>query len=144
MVLFGSTADLIFDINFIIQIILIILLLVGYLQKRKWKYHGIIMAVGTVMMLVTVLLIMAPSLIANAPAIVLSPTSTGALVTIAHVFLGSIALVVALFFTLRFLYFSLRKKPLTCGTRIKMRIQLTIWILAFLLGLIFYVYYYVI
>ncbi|MFW9831177.1 MAG: hypothetical protein ACFFD8_05335 [Candidatus Thorarchaeota archaeon] len=143
MVLFGTTAELIFDINFILQIVLIVLLLIGYLQKRNWKYHGIIMGVGTLSMLVTVLLIMGPSLIANWPALVLFPTSPGSLVTISHVVFGSIALAIALFFTLRFLYFSLGKKPLRCGTRIQMRIQLTIWFLAFLFGLVFYIYYYV-
>jgi hypothetical protein len=144
MVLFGTAAELIFDINFIIQIILIILLIIGYTQRRTWKYHGIIMDIGTFTMLITVLLIMAPSLMANWPALILSPTSPSSLITIVHVVLGSIALAVALFFMLRFLYFYINKKPLTCGTRTQMRIHLIIWILAFIFGLVFYIYVYVI
>ena len=144
MVLFGTAAELIFDINLIIQIVLIILLIVGYTQKRNWKYHGIIMGVGTLTMIVTVLLIMFPSLIANWPALALFPTSPGSMVTIAHVVFGSIALAAGLTYTLRFTYYSMSNKPLTCGTRNQMRFQLTIWLLAFLFGLIFYIYYYVI
>ncbi|MHA2405575.1 MAG: hypothetical protein ACXACH_02335, partial [Candidatus Hermodarchaeia archaeon] len=62
MVLFWSTAELIFDINFIIQIILIILLVIGATQKQTCKYHGTIMGVATISMLITVLIIMGPSL----------------------------------------------------------------------------------
>ena len=144
MVLFGSAAELIFDINLIIQTVLIILLVIGYLQKRNWKYHGIIMGVGTITMIVTVMLIMLPSLIANWPALVLFPTSLGSIVTIIHVIFGTMALAAGLTYTVRFLYYSMSNKPLTCGTRNQMRIQFTIWMIAFLFGLIFYVYYYII
>ncbi len=144
MVLFGTTSELIFDINLIIQIVLIILLIIGYTQKRTWKYHGTIMGVGTLAMLFTVELIMAPSLVANWAAIALFPTSPGSMFTMIHVLFGTIALVIGLIFTIRFLYFALRKKPLTCGTRTQMRIQFAIWILAFIFGLSFYLYFYVI
>ena len=144
MVIFGTTAELIFDINLIIQIVLIILLIVGYTQKRNWKYHGIVMGLGTITMIITVLLIMLPSLIANWLVLVSFPTSPGSLVTIVHAVFGSIALAAGLTYTVRFLYYSTRNKPLTCGTRTQMRIQLTIWLLAFVFGLIFYIYYYVI
>jgi hypothetical protein len=144
MVLFGTTAELIFDINFIIQIILIILLIVGVTQKRTWKYHGTIMGVATLTMLSTVLLIMAPSLIAYGAVLVLFPTELGSLVTMVHVIFGSLALAVGLYFTLRFLYFATSKKPLYCGTRTQMRIQVAIWFLAFLFGFVFYIYFYVI
>jgi hypothetical protein len=144
MVLFGTTAELIFDINLIIQIVLIILLIIGLTQKRTWKYHGTIMGVGTLTMLITVLLIMAPSLVANYAVLVLSPMSPGSIITMVHVFFGLIALIIGLFFTLRFLYFTFNNQPLRCGTRNQMRIQVTIWLLAFLLGLAFYIYFYVI
>ncbi|MFX1566693.1 MAG: hypothetical protein ACFFCH_11955 [Promethearchaeota archaeon] len=144
MVLFGSTAQLIFDINLIIQIILILLLTIGVFQKRTLKYHGTIMGVATLSMLVTVLLIMGPSLATNLPVLILFPTSMGSLVTLVHVFFGSIVLIIGLIFTMRFLYFATSKKPLVCGTRTQMRIQITIWFLAFLFGLAFFVYFYVI
>ena len=144
LVIFGTTAELIFDINLIIQIILIVLLSIGVFQKRNWKYHGTIMAIGTLTILVTVLLIMAPSLIANWAAIVLAPTSPGVLITLTHVIIGLLALGIGLFFTIRFLYFSTTSKPLICGTRLQMRIQFTIWFLALIFGLAFYVFYYVI
>jgi len=144
MVIFGTTAELIFDINLIMQIILIVLLSIGVFQKRKWKYHGTIMAIGTITMLVTVLLIMAPSFMANWAAIVLAPTSPGVIITLIHVIIGLLALGIGLFFTMRFLYFSTTSKPLICGTRRQMRIQFTIWFLALIFGLAFYVYYYMI
>jgi hypothetical protein len=144
MVLFGTTANLIFDINFIIQLVLIVLLIIGYTQKRTWKYHGIIMGIATLTMITTVLLIMGPSLVANWPVLVLFPTSPGSLVTFVHVVFGLIALAAGLTYTIRFLYFSASKKPLRCGTRTQMRIQFTIWILTFIFGLAFYIYYYVI
>ncbi|MHA2426458.1 MAG: hypothetical protein ACXADB_00260 [Candidatus Hermodarchaeia archaeon] len=144
MVLFWSTAELIFDINFIIQIILIILLVIGATQKQTWKYHGTIMGVATISMLITVLIIMGPSLGANMVVLLLFPTNPGSIVTIVHVVFGSLALILGLFFTIRFLYFAISKRPLICGTRIQMRIQIAIWFLSFLFGLIFYVYYYLI
>jgi hypothetical protein len=52
------------------------------------------------------------------------------------------AIAAGLTYTIRFLYYSATDKPLTCGTQTQMRIQFTIWILAFVFGLSFYVYFY--
>ncbi|MFX1565850.1 MAG: hypothetical protein ACFFCH_07665, partial [Promethearchaeota archaeon] len=130
MVLFGTSAELIFDINLIIQVILVLLLIVGYLQRRTWKYHGIIMGIATLSMITTVLLIMFPSLFAHWPVIILFPTLPSSIVTILHVIFGLMAIAAGLTYTIKFIYFSATSKPLTCGTRTQMRIQFTIWFLA--------------
>jgi hypothetical protein len=143
MVLFGTSAELIFDINLIIQIVFLTLLIIGYLQRRTWKYHGIIMAIATLAMITTVLLIMLPSLIANWTVILLFPTLPSSIVTLLHAIFGIMAIAAGLTYTIKFIYFSTTSKPLTCGTRTQMRIQFTIWILAFVFGLAFYLYAYV-
>ncbi len=143
MVIFGTPAELIFDINLIIQFVLLALIIVGVFQKRQWKYHGTIMTIATFSTLITALSIMIPSLVINWGAIVAAPTSPGALITLVHATFGSLAILVGLFFSFRFLYKAFSKQPLICGNRTQMRIVITLWLLGFVFGLAFYLYYYV-
>jgi hypothetical protein len=143
--LFGTSSALIFDVNLIIQILVMGAFIVdafGIRPKRRLKAHGIIMTTGTVINLVTVLLIMGPSLVLNWGAIAAQPISAGALITLAHVALGLVALGGGVLFSLRFLS-GVRSNKLACGKRPSMRLAILFWMLGLLLGVGFYAYYYI-
>jgi len=145
MEIFGTSSALIYDINLIIQIILVTAFLIDAFvikPKRRLKAHGTIMATGTVINLLAVLLIMGPSLIRNWGAIAADPTNLGALITLAHASLGILALSGGVVFSYRFLS-GVKSNKLACGKRRSMRLAILFWTLGLLLGLGFYVYYYV-
>ena len=146
MELFGTSSGILFDFNLIVQLFLMVLLAFGsYVMKTKhqMKNHGVIMATGTSINLVMVLLVMGPSLIRNWGAIVADPTNLGAIVTLAHVAMGLIALVGGVLFSFRFVSASRSGGKLACGKRPSMRAVMALWMLGLLLGLGFYTYYYV-
>ncbi|MFQ5831074.1 MAG: hypothetical protein ACE5H4_00020 [Candidatus Thorarchaeota archaeon] len=145
MGILGTQADVIFDVNLIIQTLLIAVLLVGYYSmkpRRLLKRHGVIMATGTIINLAAVLSIMLPSLILNWNAVASDPTHPGVLITIVHVAFGTIAILVASRFSLRFLRSMQRNTPLMCGTRRSMYTTLASWLISMGLGYGFYIFYY--
>ncbi|RDE17723.1 MAG: hypothetical protein C4K49_01430 [Candidatus Thorarchaeota archaeon] len=142
MVIFGSSAGIIFDVNLIIQTVLAILLVAGVVLKRPLKRHGNIMAIATLANVATILLIMLPSLVRNFGAIIAGPVTTGILVTVAHVILGSATILLALLFGFRFFSATRNSKPLKCGTKRMMILSIVLWFVTLSAGLAFYYYYY--
>ncbi|MHA1959482.1 MAG: hypothetical protein ACW99U_04595 [Candidatus Thorarchaeota archaeon] len=143
MAIFGTTSEIIFDINLLVQIVLIAHLAWGFTNKRLLRKHGAIMAVGTFSNLVTVLSIMVPSLLINWDAVVAAPLSPGVLITLIHAGLGTIAIFGGALFSIRYALAVKRVGPLTCGTRPFMRTTIILWLVSFVFGLGFYFYYYV-
>ncbi|MFW9851159.1 MAG: hypothetical protein ACFFF4_18685 [Candidatus Thorarchaeota archaeon] len=145
MVIFGTSSDLIFDINLIIQLFLLLFLVIGvYIKrvKRVTKNHGYIMALATISNLLMTLLIMAPSLIINWGAIVSNPTNPGVIITLIHVVVGLTAIIGGLLFSIRFLFALRRGKGFSCGKRRSMLVVAGFWTLSIIFGLSFYLYYY--
>jgi hypothetical protein len=142
VVIFGTSSELIFDVNLIVQIGLLVLLVIGRLSKAQLRRHGFIMTIGTVTNLVTILLIMGPSLIRNLPALVTPPVTLGTIITVAHVVLGFAAIIGGLLFSLRFALALSAQQPLACGKRWMMRTELMLWLVALLFGIGFYGFYY--
>ena len=142
MVIFGTLSAVLFDANLIIQIVLLIWLIFGALNKRELKRHGTIMAIGAISNLVTILFIMGPSLIRNLPALVTPPVTLGVVITVAHAILGLVAITGGLLFSLRFVLQLRAKQPLACGKRWMMRTEITLWLVTLLLGIGFYAFYY--
>lgn len=138
----GTTADTIFEINLIVQLILIVFLAIGVYQRRPFKRHGTIMASATLLNLGATTLVMLPSLITNLDVIVANPFNPGVGITIAHSILGSVALAIGSLFSARFLIATRNSKPLKCGIRRWMIITFVMWIAALGGGLAFFLYYY--
>lgn len=138
----GTTASTIYEVNLILQLVLIVFLAIGYYQKRPSKRHGTIMALATLLNLGAVFLIMLPSFIINFDAIVANPFSPGVSITIIHSVVGSVTLALGALFSLRFLIAIRNSKPLKCGTRRLMISTLLLWIIALVGGLSFFLYYY--
>jgi hypothetical protein len=142
VVIFGTYSELIFDFNLIVQMVLLVWLVFGALNKRQRKRHGTIMAIGTICNLLTILFIMGPSLIRNLPALVTPPVTLGVVITVVHAVLGLVAIVGGLLFSLRFVLQLRAKQPLACGKRWMMRTVIALWLVTLVLGVGFYVFYY--
>ena len=135
MGLFGNSASIFVDVNFIIQWVIFVFLLVGYLKRRELKKHGYLMVVTTIINLVTTLLIMAPSLVLNA--------STLPITVWGHATVGTIAILLGLLFSFKFMTELRNNQPLACGTRRNMRIAFILWIVPVFFGTFLYLTIYV-
>jgi len=139
MIFFSNPANILFDINFIVQIVLIAMLIFGVTQKPNPRRHGTILAIATIINLATFAIIMFPSLFIKWNLIGLHNLTA---ITLIHSIIGAVAIGLGLFFSIRFLIFLRRKDPLNCGTKIEMRIANASWLGSFILGLIFYFVFY--
>ncbi|MFX1607279.1 MAG: hypothetical protein ACFFDD_15440 [Promethearchaeota archaeon] len=135
MGLFGNPASIIVDVNLIIQWVIFVFLLVGYLKRGELKTHGYLMVVTTIIGLITTLLVMAPSLVLN--------TSTLPITVYAHAIVGTIAILLGLLFSYRFLVALRNSQPLGCGNRRNMRIAFVLWIVPVFFGTYLYMIFYV-
>ncbi|MHA2026822.1 MAG: hypothetical protein ACW98U_13065 [Candidatus Thorarchaeota archaeon] len=142
MGIFGTRADTIFEVNLLVQLVLIIILVIGVYQRRPLKRHGTIMALATLLNFGTTALIMLPSLISNWHVIVTNPFNLGVGITLAHSIGGSLALALGILFSVRFFIATRNSRPLKCGVRRVMISTFIMWIAALGGGVAFYLYYY--
>jgi len=133
MILFGSSAPLLVDVNLILQYLTLILLIVGYVKRKPFKTHGYLMLVVLLITLGTTLLIMVPRL-------VLAYGVFGYLI-VAHAIVGIIAILLGSLFASRFILAIRNNKPLTCGTKNMMRLALLLWIIPIIAGTWMYMGY---
>ncbi|MBN2230772.1 MAG: hypothetical protein JW779_14380 [Candidatus Thorarchaeota archaeon] len=131
MVLFGSSAELIIDINLIAQYLVLFLLILGFIKRKPFKTHGYLMLVMTIISVGTTLLIMGPSLILN--------FSTHPPTILVHSIVGLIAILIGALFNFKFFKAMKEKQPLMCGSKNFMRIAFVIWLIPILGGTFFYI-----
>ena len=134
---FGTRASVISDLNLILQILLLIILLVGFrLGKRKTgsslRTHGRLMTVLAVLNGLSILLVMGPSLFTSFGAAVEEVSVIGFPLTLLHHSIGLIAEILGV--VLVFRKFG--------KVRTWMRITFMLWLVALLFGIGFYVVYY--
>jgi uncharacterized membrane protein YozB (DUF420 family) len=135
MGIFGNPASIIVDVNLIIQWVIFVFLLVGYLKRGERKTHGYLMVVAIIVNLFTTLLIMAPSLVLN--------WSTLPIAALAHATVGTLVILLGLLFSFKFLMALRNSQPLVCGTRRNMRIAFVLWIVPVFFGTFLYMTLYV-
>jgi uncharacterized membrane protein YozB (DUF420 family) len=135
MGLFGNPAEVIIDVNLIIQWVVFVILLLGYMKRRPLETHGRLMATATIINLLTVLLIMGLSLILNWG---LLPWEV-----LPHSAVGILAILFGLLFSFRFLAATRGQGPLECGNRRMMRIAFILWIVPVFFGTYLYVSIYI-
>jgi len=90
----GTEASFQADLNLILQIVIVILLLTGYmLARRKVIFnHGKIMLISVILNAVAILLVMGPSLLLGAGSIITAPLKPTSIIgVIIHPILGGIA-----------------------------------------------------
>ncbi|MFW9870903.1 MAG: hypothetical protein ACFFEL_14835 [Candidatus Thorarchaeota archaeon] len=135
MGLFGNSASIIVDVNLIIQWVIFVFLLIGYLKRRELKTHGYLMVVALILNVVTTLLVMAPSLVLN--------SSTLPITVYPHAIVGTLAILFGLLFSFKFLTELRSNQPLVCGTKRNMRIAFILWIVPVFFGTFLYVTIYI-
>lgn len=135
MGLFGTSAELITDINLIVQMISLALIIIGSFKVRPFKEHGIIMLVVTLIAVISTVTFMAPSLIMYW--MLYSPT------IYLHAAAGSIAILIGALFNFKMVKAMRNSNPLICGTQKEMRIGIIIWLIPFIGGIFFYIMTYV-
>jgi uncharacterized membrane protein YozB (DUF420 family) len=131
MVLFGSSAPLLSDINLILQYVTLVLLIVGYVKRKPFKTHGYIMLTVLLITIGTTIAVMAPALFVAA--------GIYGYPAIAHAALGITAMLLGTLFAFRFITALRNGKPLMCGTKNMMRLALILWIIPILSGTMIYI-----
>jgi hypothetical protein len=135
-------SSLLYDINLVLQVVTIIMLLVArsYARKKRFRTHGILMTTATAMHTIAILLIMVPSF-ARYFGILIGPPTLGVVITWVHAAAGMVAAVVAIFVVTRWRF---QKSTAACARRRKlMEPLLYLWGTALVLGIGFYIYYYI-
>lgn len=132
-------------INLYLQIAILAAVLIGVIlvKRRAHNIHEKIMALVIVMILISLVFWMGFSLLENLGTLVESPLAAGSLITIAHVIFGTFALAL----TVQIVYFRLKAGSLimyrTKSRKNLMRIVFTLYLITFLLGISFYLSYFV-
>jgi len=139
LVFFETAATVVFDINFIVQIIIIALVIFGVTQKPDRRRHGSIMAIALIINLVSFAIVMLPQLFFKWDVLV---HYNFAAIILIHAIIGAVAISSGLIFSIRFLIFLRRKDPLNCGTKMEMRLVNLSWLVSFILGVVFYFIFY--
>jgi len=136
--LLGTRASIQSDVDLLLQIVFLVILLVGFRLGRKktadsLKLHGRLMTVLVTLNGLAILLVMGPSLVQNFGAAIDEASVIGFPLTLVHHSIGLIAEILAI--VLVFKKFG--------KVRTWMRLTFTLWLIALLLGIGFYVNYYV-
>jgi len=135
----GTRGSIASDLNLLTQIAILIILFVGIKfgkekTKVSLKRHGRLMTLATILETVSILLVMGPSFAANLGAVLTEPSRIGFPVTLVHALFGGLAEVLGV--TLVFKKFG--------NVRWWMRVTAAVWLTASVLGIVFYINYYVI
>jgi len=143
MSILGTKAPLIYDVNLIFQVVIMIILVIGaYYAKRKLRYavHGKVMGVALLLNAISILFVMAPRLFENLGFLRSTITQPPSQIGVIHPILGVVAEILGLT-----VMATLRPCGSKMGTNIRylMRITITMWTMAFLLGVIIYIAFYV-
>ena len=140
MALLNNPVAIIITISLVIQIIVLLLLVYGYWLKKKMKFrnHGILMALATVLHLVLVLYVMIPSFVmAEIPDYVVpTPLSITSVVGLIHGILGTTALSLGVWFVASW---GFRKNIKGCINKKKiMSKTFIVWIASLIFGIMLY------
>ena len=143
MSILGTRAELVYDLNLLLQILIILVLFSGaYFAKMKanYKIHGKIMSSAVVLNAISILLVMGPRLLGSIGFLTSTITQLRSQVTVLHPILGVTAEILGIAVVV-----TLRPCGSKMGTKVKilMRTTFAIWTLAFLIGATVYITFYV-
>jgi len=142
--LLGTGARFEVDIIFLLEIAVLAILIVGYNYKKnkKLRTHGLTMTTAVILHTAAILTVMIPSVVMYGGLFLAEITNPGVILTLIHIFAGSIADAIGIFLVAEWRF---RQPPkMTCIKRKRlMKPLLGLWILALILGVVFYVVYYV-
>ncbi len=130
--------------SFTVQLIIFVLLIVGYELKRQLKFrlHGLVMTSATLLHLALIFGIMVPSLVAAVipDYIVPNPLTLTSIVGLVHTIVGSTAIVLGVWLVSAW---RLSKNFQGCFSRKKTMLStFTVWLIALVLGAILFAIFY--
>jgi hypothetical protein len=133
---------LVATISLSVQIVVLILLALGYSLKGKKMYrqHGMVMLTAVVLHIITILVVMVPSFASffSAPGAIVFDLIV--IVSLVHVALGVIAVILGIWLVASW---RLRKDMQMCFAKKKIMLgTLTLWVTAILLGIFMYISFY--
>jgi uncharacterized membrane protein YozB (DUF420 family) len=137
--LFGTNASILADLNLLLQILLLVILFSGFMLGKKktadsLKAHGRVMTVLLALNALSILLVMGPSFFLKLEAVASEISVIGFPLSLVHHSVGLIAEILGA--VLVFRKFG--------NVRMWMRLTFTLWLVALVLGIGFYVRYYVV
>jgi uncharacterized membrane protein YozB (DUF420 family) len=133
---------LVATISLSVQIVVLILLALGYSLKGKKMYrqHGMVMLTAVVLHIITILVVMVPSFASffSAPGSIVFDLIV--IVSLVHAALGVIAVILGIWLVASW---RLRKDMQMCFAKKKIMLgTLTLWVTAILLGIFMYISFY--
>jgi uncharacterized membrane protein YozB (DUF420 family) len=139
----GTEASFQADLNLILQIVIVILLITGYmLARRKVLFnHGKIMLISVILNAVAILRVMGPSLLLGAGSIITAPLKPTSMIgVIIHPILGGTAELTGIYLVYSW---KLDKNVTICYKRKKyMKPTILLWLFAAITGILFYILFY--
>jgi uncharacterized membrane protein YozB (DUF420 family) len=131
------------QINLALQIFILMVLLTGYLFKRRNRFvpHGTTMLIAVVLNAVSIFLVMGPSLLARIGFIQGSPLGGLSVGILGHAALGSVVELLGVWLVGSW---HLQSSTQGCARRRKiMLFTLALWVISILIGILLYTYIYV-
>lgn len=140
----GTKAVLAADLNLLLHLAILIFIITGFTfaRRKRFEIHEKWMFSAIILVTVSFFAWMAPSYIGNFQVIVSEFKSPGVIITNMHVAFGTITGILALHIVIR-MKVDLPEKFTVKRVRRLMRTTFTLWWLTFILGLSFYLWYYV-
>jgi hypothetical protein len=140
----GTGASNTADINLIVQIVIVALLAAGWVigrDKKKIRRHGQFMVAAVLVNAAEIALVMVPSLILGLGAITSNPLGPGSLISVTHSMIGTVAWLLGAYLSW---VWGLKPATVECFKRKRLMKPVTyLWLLAAVLGVGFYIYYYI-
>jgi len=133
--IFGTRAELLSDLNLIFQIIILVTFLLGvrFAKEKKFNKHETLMRAALILNGISILFVMLPFFRVNIYTFLDELSVLGFPLTFIHAFLGGLAEILGIVLILK-----------KFGNfRVWMRLTFALWVIALILGMLFYFRYYV-
>jgi len=139
----GTKAPVQYDVALLLEIVIMIILLLGYKAKRdkKLRLHGLYMSAAVILHTILVVSVMIPSFVIYFSLLTRDITSPGVIVTWFHAIVGILADILGIYIVAEWRF---QPPPQMACTRRKglMKPLLALWLLALFTGIGFYAIYY--
>ena len=142
--IFGTGAVLQTDINLILQIVMVLIIVIGliYKNKNKFKIHGGLMGIAVILHVLSLLLVMGPSLYENYDFFTTGTSELGVQTTWIHAIPGAIAMILGIVLVVSW---ALRSSNIAACSRKKRLMDVTVllWLISLAFGIATYIVFYV-
>jgi uncharacterized membrane protein YozB (DUF420 family) len=141
--LLGTNAPLQVDINLIVQIVMFLIIGIGFIYKirRKYKIHGSMMGIAVILHVISFITVMGPSFSGGYEFLTTATSETGVQTIWVHVIAGAIAMLLGIFLVAAW---ALRPSNVAGCSRRKRIMDVTIglWLVSLIFGITSYVIFY--